>query len=150
MSWKSKISVIAALAAGQANACLRLHAWLNNNFATGDSMSIQLYDNDVMVCRSGSTQYAASSDSRWTFDCDYPYEVELTYNGEKGEVWNHHVDYHAEFITRDSDTNAYCILQGEHGCRGFGSTIESALWDGFGDCDDSLSTSLCTKSVCDW
>lgn len=143
-----------AIAIGTTEACIRVHAYLHNDPYTGDGMSVKIYDGYDFKCRGGQHKYLASSDTTWTVKCgeDDRYEVQLTADGTKGTVWNHHAGYKGTLTSKDHDHKVECTYKTgvNERCAGYTSTDETTLWDGFGDCDDKLfKTKNCGNGECD-
>lgn len=142
-----------AFAAGT-EACIRVHAYLNNDPVTGDSMGVKIYDGYDFKCRAGDSQYFASGETTWKFKCgeDDRYEVHLTGDGTKGTVWNHNAGYEGTLISKDHEHKSECRYRTglNDRCAGYVSSDETTLWDGFGDCDDKLfKTGNCGDNECD-
>ncbi|KAI9371259.1 hypothetical protein BJX61DRAFT_543854 [Aspergillus egyptiacus] len=141
-----------ALATGT-EACIRVHAYLHNDFVTGDSMAVQIYDDYDRICQTGATEYWASGETKWKFTCgeDDRYEVHLVEDGKKGYVWNHNAGWEADLIRKDSKFESICAYRTglNDRCAGYTSTQETTLWDGFGDCDFRFNTKNCGGSYCD-
>ncbi|KAF9890346.1 hypothetical protein FE257_006012 [Aspergillus nanangensis] len=141
-----------ALATGT-NACIRVQAYLHNDPYTGDTMSVQIYDGSDKICGTGDRKFAASSDTKWKFQCgdDNRYEVHLKSNGAKGYVWNHNAGWEADLIAKDSKHEVTCTYKTgvNERCAGYTSDTETVLWDGFGDCDSRYNTEKCGSAGCD-
>jgi hypothetical protein len=85
---------LAAAAAGlatTAQACIRVHAQLNQNWITGDNIQVQIWDNEHFVCQTGASKRSPGQDHIWRVSCSgsnspFSYDVELSYMGRSGKV----------------------------------------------------------------
>lgn len=72
-------------------ACIRVHAQITRNYIIGDTMQVQIWDNEHFVCRTGDTKRGTSDNTVWNVSCSgpnsaYPYDVELRAAGKQGRV----------------------------------------------------------------
>ncbi|KAK3196053.1 hypothetical protein K4F52_000921 [Lecanicillium sp. MT-2017a] len=138
-----------ALALGQANACIRVHTFLANDPFTGDAMGIEVWDGKEKVCSGGSTVYLANENTIWNGKCNEGYEVKISGNGRKGQVWNHNIGYHRELYGLDHRYSDYCRYNTDGGCKGKASEMEDTLWDRGDGCTAQLNTKVCGDEACD-
>ncbi|KAF2155198.1 glycoside hydrolase family 18 protein [Myriangium duriaei CBS 260.36] len=61
--------------------CITAHIYEMNCAFGGDGMKVQLWDNGVLTCDTGSGKTGASSDSKWTMDCGNGNSLEVTNDG---------------------------------------------------------------------
>lgn len=151
MKFSALCCTLLACATGT-QACIRVHAYLSNDLVVGDRMSVKIYDGYDEICQDGARKWMASGETKWKFKCgdDDRYEVHLTADGSKGQVWNHNAGYKADLISKDHKHEVQCSYRTglNDRCAGYTSTDETTLWDGFGDCDDRFNTKNCGSGSC--
>lgn len=137
------------MALGQVRACIRVHTYLSNDVVVGDALAIQAWDGKTKVCDGSQTKYMVSDQTYWDAKCNDGYQLKITSNGRKGEVWNHKAGWHAQLVEKDRKYFDYCRYETDTGCRGKVSEMESTLWDNGDDCSAFLNTKTCEAPTCD-
>ncbi|KAK4233228.1 hypothetical protein C8A03DRAFT_39082, partial [Achaetomium macrosporum] len=83
---------LSMLVAAGVQGCIRLHVINTNNFLTGDTMRVQLWDNNDFYCEVSPGKRGADGDTRWVMDCpNGDYHIELWNDGRQGHPlgWPH-------------------------------------------------------------
>ena len=86
MKFIQSLVAAAALITG-AQACIRTHVTANYNPLFGDSMRVQIWDNDDFYEVQGQGKKGANSETHWRFDFGAGHHVEVWSDGKAGRVW---------------------------------------------------------------
>ncbi|KAG8628749.1 hypothetical protein KVT40_002614 [Elsinoe batatas] len=136
MKFTTPLLVAAALLASSAQACIRLH--VNTGYVplltTDSGMTVQIWDNGDYY------------DTHWQFSFSNGHYVELWDNGKQGFV-SLPGGYRANLNLRQKQCEINCYEFNDTGCKMRGSAYESALDDGFGNCNE-YGHQLCNYSDC--
>lgn len=135
--------------AGRAAACVTAHTYMQNCILSGDTMSVQVWDDGRLVCDLGRTQHMASADSVFEWDehsgCEPGWNVSATRNGVSVSITAAN-GYAATLRATDHHSMAYnCgYLTGGVGHERplKGTQYEACLTDDNG-CDGQEGCSLC-------
>ncbi|MCJ1260586.1 hypothetical protein MMC22_000448 [Lobaria immixta] len=130
------------------NACVTAHVYLRNCIFDGDTLSAQVFDNDVEVCKGAKTINLASSDSEFCIDgCQPGYSFCVKDNAKTATYKNGNV-YSKTMTAAKSDSNEFtCGEAGSHELKG--TEYESCFSDFFGNCNAHRPCDLCDfKATC--
>jgi len=86
MTFFQSLTVAASVVSG-VQACIRIHATSNYNPLFGDSMRVQIWDNDDFYEVQGQGKKGANSDTHWTYNFGAGHHVEMWDDGRAGRIW---------------------------------------------------------------